>query len=105
MIAMLLTSTLEDEHCTIVGPCHRLADALTLAQEATIDLAVLDINLSGELVFPVAELLSGRGVPFVLLSGYGDQKLPADRPHWPVCGKPFQLQQFISILEILVAPG
>ena len=71
-IAMLLESALEDEHCVIVGPYGGVRDALAAARNETLDLAVLDINLAGEMVFPVAEVLAERGVPFLILSGYGD---------------------------------
>ena len=64
---------------------------------------MLDINLAGEMVFPAAEVLDARGVPFLLLSGYGQDGLPADRQHWPVCGKPFKLDELISTLAGLVA--
>ena len=105
MIAMLVETALEDERCTIVGSYRDLAGALAAAHSETLDLAVLDINLAGEMVFPVAEVLSGRGVPFLLLSGYGQTGLPSDRRHWPVCGKPFNLDELVSVLGQLVIKG
>ena len=53
-IAMLLESALEDERCVVVGPCGCLRDALAAARNEALDLAVLDVNLEGEMVFPVA---------------------------------------------------
>ena len=73
-IAMLLESALEDEGCVIVGPYGGVRDALAAARNETLDLAVLDINLAGEMVFPVAEVLAERGVPFLILSGYGERR-------------------------------
>jgi DNA-binding response OmpR family regulator len=102
MVAMLVESVLEDEQCAIVGPIGDLDAALTAAACEVLDLAVLDINLNGEMVFPVAELLSERGVPFLLLSGYGDKALPSDRQHWPICGKPFRLEELVAALSRLV---
>jgi CheY-like chemotaxis protein len=55
-----------------VGPAARLEQALVLAERERLDGAVLDINLDGKMVFPVAEVLRRRGVPFVFLTGYGD---------------------------------
>jgi len=55
-----------------VGPAARLEQALALAERERLDGAVLDINLDGKMVFPVAEVLRRRGVPFVFLTGYGD---------------------------------
>ena len=104
-IAMLLESALEDEDCVIVGPYGGVRDALAAARSETLDLAVLDINLAGEMVFPVAEVLAERGVPFLILSGYGATALPANRRHWPVCGKPFKLDQLVSALAGLIRSG
>jgi DNA-binding response OmpR family regulator len=104
-IAMLLESALEDERCVVVGPYSCLRDALVAARNETLDLALLDINLEGEMVFPVAEVLAQRGVPFLILSGYGETALPPNRRHWPVCSKPFKLEQLMSALVGLIRPA
>jgi DNA-binding response OmpR family regulator len=103
LVAMLVETALEDENCTIVGPYGDLGEALEAARSEALDVAVLDINLAGQMVFPVAELLAERGVPFLLLSGYGDVALPGDRRHWPICAKPFNLHDLVSTLSRLVA--
>jgi DNA-binding response OmpR family regulator len=103
LVAMLLETALEDENCTIVGPCAALSEALEAARGETLDVALLDINLNGELVFPVAEVLAERGVPFLLLSGYGEVALPSNRRHWPICTKPFNLHDLMTVLSDLVA--
>ena len=105
MVAMLLETILEDEECTTVGPFGDLSSALAAARREMVDAAVLDINLAGEMVFPVAEALAERGVPFLLLSGYGAMALPADRRHWPVCNKPFKSDELVSELCRLVDAG
>jgi DNA-binding response OmpR family regulator len=101
LVAMLVETALEDECCIVVGPYGRLDEALAAARTEALDLAVLDINLAGELVFPVAEVLVERGVPFLLLSGYGEVALPSDRRHWPICSKPFNLGELVSTLSRL----
>ena len=103
MVASLLETTLEEAQCSIVGPIADLAGALAAAADTALDIAVLDINLDGDMVFPVAELLEARGVPFLLLTGYGDTGLPADKPDWPVCGKPFRLDDLVAALSRMVA--
>ncbi|HEY1933105.1 MAG TPA: response regulator [Acetobacteraceae bacterium] len=105
MVAMVLESALEEAQCVIVGPFGDLTDALAVVQREALDLAVLDINLGGEMVFPLADLLEARGVPFLLLSGYGDTGLPEDRPHWPVCAKPFKLDHLVAALVRLMEGG
>lgn len=104
---MLLETALQDEGCQIVGPFARIDEALRAAGRETVDAALLDVNLAGEMIFPVAELLDRRGVPFLLLSGYGDQILPSDRMHWPVCSKPFRVEHVLASLASLLAvqPG
>jgi DNA-binding response OmpR family regulator len=104
MVAMLVETVLEDEHCAVVGPIGDLDAALTAAESEVLDLAVLDINLGGRMVFPVAEVLARRGVPFLLLSGYGDKALPGNRRHWPICGKPFRLDVLVGALSRLLEP-
>jgi DNA-binding response OmpR family regulator len=103
MIAMLVETILDDENCITVGPYGDLDSALAAARSETIDAAVLDINLAGKMVFPVADVLTERGVPFLLLSGYGSATLPSDRRHWTVCDKPFKSSELLRVLSRLIA--
>lgn len=103
-IAMLVEMGLEEQECTIVGPYGSLDEALSAARTETIDVALLDINLAGEMVFPAAEALAERGVPFLLMSGYGGERLPPEHKDWPVCAKPFKLSELLSRLAQLVGP-
>ena len=96
LIAMLLEETLEDAGYTVVGPYSRLSEALEAADHETVDAALLDVNLAGEKVYPAAERLAGRGVPFLLLSGYGDKALPPDRQHWRHLSKPFNQTDLLA---------
>jgi DNA-binding response OmpR family regulator len=105
LVSMLLESILEDENCITVGPYSDLPSALEAAHREMVDAAVLDVNLAGQMVFPVAEVLAKRGVPFLLLSGYGMRALPEDRRHWPVCDKPFKTEELLSMLRGVVAAG
>ena len=102
LIAMLLEDALEEQGCVVVGPFSRLQPALEAAQGAALDGALLDVNLMGERVFPAAEALACRAVPFLLLSGYGDKAVPVNRPHWPVLGKPFKVDQVLLKLDCLI---
>jgi DNA-binding response OmpR family regulator len=67
IVAMDVEWALMSAGADIAGPAHRLADALAFADEP-LDAAVLDINLDGELVWPLAERLAAAGVPFILAS-------------------------------------
>jgi CheY-like chemotaxis protein len=76
MIALMQVSLLESAGCTVVGPVRRVDAALRAIAEHRVDVAVLDINLFGEPVYPVADALTRRNVPFVFLTGYGDEEIP-----------------------------
>jgi PAS domain S-box-containing protein len=72
LLAMELEATLRSLGCEVVGPARSLAEAVRLAaSETTLHAAILDVNLSGEMVFPVADLLATRGVPILFATGYG----------------------------------
>jgi CheY-like chemotaxis protein len=99
-VAMLIEEMLEDLGCTVVASVPRLALAREKAGTAQVDLAILDVNLAGERVFPVAEILRGRGVPFLFSTGYGASGLPEAFAQSPVLHKPFsesELQQKIAL--------
>src|SRR3712207_6392600 len=86
----------------IVGPAPDLQRAEALLNEGSIDWAVLDINLQGEMVYPVAQALHERSVPFVFATGYDRASIPsgfADVPRWE---KPFDPSAFARILPSLL---
>ena len=103
LIAMLIEETLVEQGCTVVGPFNTVADALDAARSAEVAVAVLDVNLHGQRVYPVAEALEARGIPFVLLSGYGTDAIPAEHPDWVACAKPFMPNDLIHALSSRLA--
>jgi len=76
LVALLIEDFLVEMGCSPLGPCGNVAKALHAVRTETFDLAVLDVNLAGEKVYPVAEMLTGRQIPFVFLSGYGEEAIP-----------------------------
>lgn len=76
LLCCVLEETLREAGCEVVGPYARLPEAMQAAMSERIDVALLDINVRGQLVSPVAEQLRRRGVPFVLTSAYQAQDLP-----------------------------
>lgn len=103
LVAMLIEELLEDCGCSVVGPCSSVATALKAATTEAVDLAVLDVNLRGEKVYPVAEALSERHIPFLFLSGYGEEAVPVGRSEWKVCPKPFRSNELIAMLQAALA--
>jgi CheY-like chemotaxis protein len=90
MVALLLEDMLGELGHTVVGPVARLDKALEMARSEKFHLAFLDVNLDGEQVYPVAEALAARGIPFVFVTGYGREGLRAPFGDRPTLQKPFR---------------
>lgn len=88
-ISMLLEDMLFDFGCEIVGPAARLATALEMAQKETFVVAILDVNVAGEPIYPVAEAIVQRGLPLVFSTGYGGAGIREPFRDRPVVQKPF----------------
>jgi DNA-binding response OmpR family regulator len=102
MIALHITQTLGDAGYVAVGPAGFLASALQLAENETLDCAVLDVSLDGVQVWPVADVLQRRGIPFVLLSGFGGGvEVPDAHRRAPRLGKPFREAALLETLARL----
>jgi CheY-like chemotaxis protein len=89
LAVLTLEDILRDAGCVIAATASRIGPALEAAREAEIDIAQLDVNLAGELVYPVAEVLAARRVPFLFMTGYGREMLPASYATRPLVTKPF----------------
>lgn len=103
LVSMLVEDMLTDMGCAIVGPAAEIEEALRLAGSADIDAALLDVNLGGRPIFPVADALKIRGVPFAFASGYGEAGLTEDHRGSTVLQKPFREADLRRVLEGLVA--
>jgi len=103
MVSMLIEDMLSDLGCQVVGPASRLDEALELARIGGIDCAVLDVNLGGQPIFPVADLLRERRAPFAFATGYGDAGLRDVDRGTPVLQKPFRESDLARVLGELRA--
>lgn len=99
MLALALDMALASAGCEIAALASNLAEATRLAREAAIDGAVLDVNLSGEMVYPVADILAARGIPFVFATGYGPAGLRPGDGGRPVLQKPYDLDTLAAIVR------
>lgn len=89
LVAMNLQEFVESLGCTVVGPTGRLAEALAMLDSEEIDGAMLDINLHGEMVYPLAERLAERHIPILFCSGYAfTSAVPKRFAHYPQIAKP-----------------
>ena len=93
LIAIHVEEALRDLGCIVVGPVGKLDDALRLADGESLDAAILDVNVRGGHVYPVAERLRARGIPFALASGYGDWALPEAFRDQPRLTKPYTARE------------
>ena len=103
LIAMMLEDFLESLGHIVKASCDNVADALTAIARDGFDIAILDVNLKGESVWPVATALRQRGVPFVLASGGHVDPPPAEFAHVPLIEKPYTIDRVTPALEAALA--
>jgi DNA-binding response OmpR family regulator len=102
-VALMIEDFLIEFGCTPVGPCGTVARALDAVMAETFDLALLDVNLDGEMVYPVANALAERHIPFLFVSGYEEDVIPPGRSDWKVCTKPFRGDDLAAMLSAVLA--
>lgn len=103
MIRMLLQDMLTDLGHAIAAETGRIEEALALAKQAEFDVAILDVNLNGQPVTPVVEVLLKRGVPFVFATGYGQRGVPEPYRQTPTLQKPFQADALAEAIRTVTA--
>ena len=96
MIRMLLEDMLAELGCTIAAEATHIKDALEAVRNAAFDVAILDVNLGGEPISPVADALAARGTPFVFATGYGDAAPAPEGFDAPVVRKPYNVAQIAA---------
>jgi CheY-like chemotaxis protein len=102
MIRMLLEDMLGELGYTIAAQAARLDEALQAASTGDFDLAILDVNLDGKPILPVADALAARGTPFVFATGYEERGLPEAYRDRPTLKKPFQIDGLRRVLQSAV---
>jgi DNA-binding LytR/AlgR family response regulator len=99
MTADDLRRDLEGLGARVLGPVARVSDALSLLEaDGMLDGAILDVNLGGEKVFPVADALRSRGIRFVFSTGYDEWALPDAYNDVPRCEKPIDMARLARTL-------
>ncbi len=95
LLAIDAAMILDDIGLQVIGPCVTLSQGLALADAETLDLAMLDVNLRGEMSYPIADILTRRGVPLIFATGY-------DSVDWrgaaPLIGKPYSQRDIEAAL-------
>jgi CheY-like chemotaxis protein len=104
LVAWLIEDMLADLGCAVIGPASSVNQALAMIDAEAIDAAVLDLNLDGQMSYPVADVLAAHGVPFVISTGYDKDTLPDDYRARPVLQKPMQRSELSDALAKLLMP-
>jgi CheY-like chemotaxis protein len=105
MIRMLLEDMLGELGYTVAAEAARIEEALDAAKNADFDIAILDVNLNGQPISPVADALVARGMPFVFATGYGERGLPEPYRDRPTLKKPFQMDGLKQMLQTALDRG
>ncbi len=99
MIRMMVADMLEEIGYTIAAEAGDIDEAVRLVQITDFDIAILDVNVNGKVITPVAEAVQLRGLPFVFATGYGAQGLPEKFRDRPTIQKPFQIETLARTIE------
>lgn len=100
LILVALEMLLEQHAICIAGQASTVAEARALAAAGNFDIAILDINLHDEMVFPVADLLCQRGIPIIFTTGYAPSEMrPARFADVPIIQKPYDADALMVLVE------
>jgi CheY-like chemotaxis protein len=98
LVAMDIVRALERAGAEVIGPAPAVEAALAALEQTVLDGAILDINLGGEMAFPVADALMARGIPFIFATGYDAQVIPLRFADVKRCEKPMASEQICAAL-------
>ena len=90
IVALAVNDSLTELGFSVIGPFSRVSDACRALQDSQVDAAILDVNLDGEMVYSLAEILTARKIPFVFATGYGAESIEPRFEHIPVLQKPIE---------------
>src|SRR6202142_3063115 len=98
MIRMMVADMLEELGYSVAAEAGEIGEAIRLAQSAEFDLAILDVNVNGKVISPVADLIKARNLPFIFATGYGSSGLPEEYRDRPALQKPFQIETLARMI-------
>lgn len=100
IIAMDLAAMMRELGHEVVKLANRVDTGAAFATSGEFDLAILDVNVRGELSFPIAAILRERGIPFIFASGYGERGLIDGFRDTPVLTKPYTAVGLAEVLTL-----
>lgn len=98
IVAMFIEDTLSELGHQVVATAGRMDKAEELARTLDLDLAILDVNLNGERTYPLAEILTARGIAFIFATGYGRTSLDERWSDAAMVQKPFQARDLAAAI-------
>jgi CheY-like chemotaxis protein len=104
-IIEFITVMLEDLSFKVVATASRLEDAVALAREIDVDLAILDVRLQGQQSEPVARILQSRDIPFIFATGYRTSEIDQEFQAVPALPKPFQTADLAGAIRSALKCG
>jgi CheY-like chemotaxis protein len=102
MIRMMVADMLEELGYRIAAEAGEINEAVKLAQTTDFDFAILDVNVNGKVISPVADLIKARNRPFIFATGYGSSGLPEEYRDRPALQKPFQLETLARMIDSML---
>jgi two-component SAPR family response regulator len=90
LVAMSLRDSLDELGFSVIGPFSRISEAMIALRNNHVDAALLDVNLGGELIYPLADVLTADHVPFVFITGYGADEIERRYASIPILQKPIE---------------
>ena len=102
MIRMMVADMLEELGYSVAAEAGEIGEAMKLAETAEFDLAILDVNVNGKMISPVADLIKARQRPFIFATGYGSSGLPEEYRDRPALQKPFQIETLAKIIDTVM---
>ena len=98
MIRMMVADMLDELGYSVAAEAGEINEAIKIAQSTEFDIAILDVNVNGKVITPVAELITARNRPFIFATGYGSSGLPPEFRDRPALQKPFQLETLAQVI-------
>jgi CheY-like chemotaxis protein len=99
MIRMMVADMLEELGYRVVAEAGDISEAIRLLQSTDFDFAILDVNVNGKVISPVADLIKARNRPFIFATGYGSSGLPEEYRDRPALQKPFQIETLARVID------
>jgi PAS domain S-box-containing protein len=88
LVSLMMSEALNELGFEVIGPFRKVSEAVAALNKTTVHAAILDVNLGDQQVYPVAELLQGRDIPFAFVTGYGAESIDKEYRHVAVLQKP-----------------